>query len=154
MFDVVQELVDLTKAFRAEGINYAVCGGLAVMIHGFVRATEDIDLLIEERDLERARAVAAACGFRLRGTQMAFRAGAKRARVLKTSPASEDYLVLDLILVTEATRHAWESRVDLATQWGPVCTVSRDALIEMKRQAGRPQDLVDIQRMNNPDDLR
>jgi hypothetical protein len=153
MFDVVEELVALAKAFRAARIEYAVCGGLAVMIHGFIRATEDIDLLIEERDLEKARAVAASCGFRLRGTQMMFRAGAKLARVLKTSPESEDYLVLDLMLVTDATRTAWESRMDLETQWGPICTVSREALKAMKRQAGRPQDLVDIERMENPDDL-
>ena len=154
MFEVVEELVKLTAAFRAGGVDYAVCGGLAVMIHGFIRATEDIDLLIEEADLERAKSIAAGCGFRLRGTQMTFLAGAKLSRVIKTLPDSEDYLVLDLLLVTEATRPFWESRTDLETQWGPIRTIGREALKSMKRQAGRPQDLVDIQRLENPDDLR
>ena len=154
MFEVVEELMQLTVAFRAAGIDYAVCGGLAVMIHGFIRATEDIELLIEEADLDRARLVAAGCGFRLRGTQMTFRAGAKLARIIKTSPDSEDYLVLDLLLVTETIRPAWESRADLETQWGPIRTISREALKNMKRQAGRPQDLVDIERLENPDDFR
>lgn len=68
VFDVINELISLTKAFRVAGIDHAVCGGLAVMIHGFIRATEGIDLLIEESDLDKARAAAAACGFLFRGT--------------------------------------------------------------------------------------
>jgi acetyl-CoA carboxylase beta subunit len=51
----------------------------------FIRATEGIDLLIEESDLDKARAAAAVCGFRFRGTEMTSRAGAKLARVIKTS---------------------------------------------------------------------
>ena len=98
--------------------------------------------------------MAATCGFRLRGTELTFRAGGNLARVLKTLPGSEDYLVLDLMLVTAATRSAWESRANLETQWGPICTISREALKAMKRQAGRPQDLVDIARLENPDGLR
>jgi hypothetical protein len=61
--------------------------------------------------------------------------------------------VLDLMLVTQATRSAWESRTDIETQWRPIRNISREALKAMKRQAGRPQDLVDIERMENPDDL-
>ena len=151
MFDVVEELMRLTKAFRVVGVDHALCGGLAVMIHGFIRATEDIDLLIEESDLDEARRVAADCGFRLKGTELPFRSGPKLVRIIKTSADSEDYLVLDLLLVTDVTRSAWESRADIATQWGPVRTISREALVAMKRQAGRPQDWVDIERLEAPD---
>ena len=34
------------------------------------------------------------------------------------------------------------------------CHEESEALKAMKRQAGRPQDLVDIERMENPDELR
>ena len=123
-------------------------------VHGFTRATEDIDLLIEPSALPKVREVAARCGFRLRGSDLEFRSGAKLARVLKTSPTSEDFLLLDLMLVGDATREAWDSRIDQPTPWGVVRVVSREALKAMKRQAGRPQDLVDVERMENPDDLR
>ena len=152
MFDVVEEFVALVKALRAAEINHAVCGGLAVMIHGFVRATEDIDLLIEAESLPRAAKVAASCGFRLRAEELVFSNGARIFRFLKLSPGSEDYLVLDLMLVGDVHRTAWESRREISTQWGQISTVSREALIEMKRRANRPQDLFDIQRMEATDE--
>lgn len=153
MFDILQEFLALIRAFREEGLDYAVCGGFAMAVHGFIRATEDIDILIEPESLSQARQVAATCGFRLRGTEIEFRSGAKLARVLKVASAGEDYLLLDLMLVSPATRAAWDSRVDQSTPWGPIRVVSREALKAMKRQAGRPQDLVDVERMETPDDL-
>lgn len=151
MFDVLDEFVALTKTFTVAKIDYAVCGGLSVMIHGFVRATEDIDILVEAESLARVVKVAANCGFRLHAEELVLK-GAKIFRLLKLSPDSEDYLVLDLILVSDANRAAWDSRHEVSTQWGTLKTVSREALIEMKRQAGRPQDLVDIQRMEGADE--
>ncbi|HTH46784.1 MAG TPA: hypothetical protein VMB21_04685 [Candidatus Limnocylindria bacterium] len=154
MLDVLTELLALVQAFREDGVDYAVCDGLAMAVHGFTRATEDIDLLVEPESLPKVREVAARCGFRLRRSDIEFRSGARLAQVLKTSPTSEDFLLLDLMLVGDVTREAWNSRIDQPTPWGVIRVVSRDALKAMKRQAGRPQDLVDIQRMENPDDLR
>ena len=154
MFDVLDEFLALVHAFGEHGIDYALCGGLAMAVHGFTRATEDIDILIEPESLILARQAAAKCGFRLRGTEIEFRSGARLARVLKAAPAGEDYLLLDFMLVGPATRVAWDSRIDQPTPWGSIRVVGREALKAMKRQAGRPQDLVDVERMETPDDLR
>ena len=40
-------LLDLLARFHAEGVEYVLVGGQAVRLNGFVRATEDIDLLIK-----------------------------------------------------------------------------------------------------------
>jgi hypothetical protein len=40
-------LLDVCKAFNAEGVSYVLIGGWAVIIHGFPRLTNDIDFLIE-----------------------------------------------------------------------------------------------------------
>ena len=152
MFDALQEMLELVERFRSEDIDYAVCGGLAMAVHGFVRATEDIDILVEAESLPRVRRVAAACGFRLLGGDVEFRSGARLTRLLKTAPADEDYLMLDLMLVSDATRDAWNSREAMNTPWGGIRVISKSALKAMKQQAGRPQDLVDIQRMDEPPD--
>ena len=39
-------LLQLLRRFQAEGVEYILVGGFAVRLNGFVRATEDIDILL------------------------------------------------------------------------------------------------------------
>ena len=39
--DLIKELDEVVSALEANGIEYAVCGELALTIHGFPRATFD-----------------------------------------------------------------------------------------------------------------
>jgi hypothetical protein len=39
-------LLGLLQRFRAEGVEYVLVGGQAVRLNGYVRATEDIDVLV------------------------------------------------------------------------------------------------------------
>lgn len=41
--EIIQELYAVVDAFTQRGVAYAVCGGLAVAIHGRPRMTIDID---------------------------------------------------------------------------------------------------------------
>jgi len=41
------DLIGLCKALNEQGARYIVVGGMAVIHHGLLRATEDIDLLLE-----------------------------------------------------------------------------------------------------------
>ena len=52
--NLVDELHAVSRALSAAGISFAVCGGIAVTIHGATRTTKDIDLLgaIHAVDLE------------------------------------------------------------------------------------------------------
>lgn len=43
----LNDLLGLCRELNARGAKYLVIGGMAVIQHGFVRATEDIDLLVE-----------------------------------------------------------------------------------------------------------
>ena len=43
----LEDLVSLCKALNDEGVRYVLIGGFAVILHGFVRATKDIDLLVD-----------------------------------------------------------------------------------------------------------
>jgi hypothetical protein len=42
-----EDLVALCKALNQAGAKYVVIGGYAVILHGYVRGTKDIDLLID-----------------------------------------------------------------------------------------------------------
>lgn len=52
----LQDVLDLCAALNQEGARYALIGGFAVILHGFVRTTKDVDLLVDPA-AENIRAV-------------------------------------------------------------------------------------------------
>ena len=63
MLTLESELRELVQRFNEAKIEYALCGGMAVALHGYPRFTKDIDFLIPPESLDQARKVAAASGF-------------------------------------------------------------------------------------------
>ena len=51
----LEDLLLLCRSLNQAGARYLVVGGFAVMQHGFTRATEDIDLLVESSLENQAR---------------------------------------------------------------------------------------------------
>jgi hypothetical protein len=44
--DALEDALRVVEALNAEGVDYVVVGGVALNIHGLVRATEDLDVFI------------------------------------------------------------------------------------------------------------
>jgi hypothetical protein len=55
-------LARVCQLLNREGAHYVVVGAQACILHGLVRTTEDVDLLIEESDENYARVLRALCG--------------------------------------------------------------------------------------------
>jgi len=141
--DLIEELKTLTAKLDQAGIAYALCGGLALAVYARPRATLDIDLLIESEALAKVKEAAAACGFDLAGSPMVFHGGkVKIHRLTKIDPQSGESLMLDLLLVTPETRHAWEERQTVDWDGGALTVVSPQGLILLKsfRQSGQDAD--------------
>lgn len=43
----MNEIASILQAFNEQGVKYLIAGGVAVVLHGYTRATGDLDLLIE-----------------------------------------------------------------------------------------------------------
>lgn len=146
--DLIAELEALLEAFERGGIEYALCGGLAVAVHGHPRATMDIDVLVRSEQLTSAIQVARGAGFDLPARKMMFglRLGKPREiqRVSKLDPETNELMSLDLIVVGPGLEEVWDGRIVVAWRERSVSIVSRSGLVAMKRLAGRPQDLADI----------
>lgn len=52
----LQDLLDLCQALNYESVRYVLVGGFAVILHGFVRSTKDVDILVDPGE-ENIRAV-------------------------------------------------------------------------------------------------
>lgn len=142
------ELMRLIAALNEADLPYALCGGVAVGLHGFLRATEDIDLLVPRDYVPLVKQVAKQAGFRVQNPNpIVFSAGREDETVVHrvSKFSGEESLVLDLIEVGEANRFAWKSRRAHSVSGARVWAIGKNALIRMKRKAGRPQDLFDVE---------
>lgn len=144
-----EEFVGVVSALEARHVEYAVVGALAVAIWGAARATKDIDLLVRLEDVDTVLEIARSCGFRFEAAPMKFRDMMEIRRTSKVS--GQDVLTLDLLIVNENLEPAWRSRRRVMTAAGAVSVVSREALIKMKAASNRPQDLFDIERLEDLD---
>lgn len=152
--DLYDEFINVTEALGRAGVDFAVCGGIAVGIHGFVRFTEDIDLMVPVDDLEPALEAVRAAGYTIDSGRIPFEAGTPEEheihRVVKIE--GEEFLQLDLVLVNQALRSVWDDRGAFEWQGRSVPCVSRRGLIEMKRRAGRSKDQIDLEELEKADE--
>jgi hypothetical protein len=148
MLDLHDELQELLSGLDAQRIPYALCGGLAMAVHGVPRATIDIDILIDPAQLDQARHVAEGLGYTLDALPMSFAGGAVEIRrVSKIDPELGDALSLDLILATPELRQVFEGRQQFSWGRGTLWVVSREGLVAMKRLRFSGIDRDDIQRL-------
>ena len=148
MAGLLNEFVNFTETLNRESIDYAVCGGWAMAIHGVPRATIDIDLLILTEDLQKVWEIAQNLGYDVEGLPLHFHDGAiEIRRISKIDKQSKRLFTLDFLLVTEQLKEVWENRELIEWEDGETWTVSRRGLILLKTISGREQDLLDIKKL-------
>jgi len=144
--NLTHEFMAIVRTLKEANIPFAVCGGLAVAIHGFPRATVDIDIMVLEEDIPRIEALVAPMGFDISAGVIPIKSGTPQeqrvARVTKIQDG--DFLTLDLMIVTPILKEIWDERISLKLDDIDVPIVSRNGLIQMKRWAGRPKDFIDL----------
>jgi hypothetical protein len=134
----------LAETFAARSIRYAMIGGLATMLRGRPRFTQDVDILLDVPQLALPRLLEelARLGFvfetetvireYVRESMTSFRFGATRIDWLKP------ILPLYARALTEATLLTW-------TEGHCVRVATAEGLILTKMVSFRPQDRVDIE---------
>lgn len=144
--DLLEELKNLTATLDAEGIEYALCGGLAMAIYARPRATLDIDLIIDLRSLFRTRRAVENLGFAFDAEPVELHEGKVQIyRLWKADSGSGEQIILDLLIVTPATRQAWEGRVKVEWEGGVLSVVSPEGLVALKSIRSSGQDKDDIE---------
>ncbi len=146
-------LLDVIRDLNRNGIAYAVCGGLAMALHGYPRATMDIDLLIEEGAFPQAVALAKKRGFTHDSGEMRLGEGRIRLhRLVMMLDAGREPIPLDLIMATPMLSSIWKCRVRLEVMGEPIWILDREGLIAMKSLRGSGTDMDDIEKLKGDDD--
>lgn len=151
-------LEQIFGALQGAEVRYLVVGGMAVIAHGHVRTTKDIDLVIalEPDNLRRALTALTQIGYRPKIPVPAtdFADPTKRESWVRDKGMVVFQLISDRfrfepldIFVTEPFDFDAEYGRAVWKQINPdvsVPIVSVKQLLDMKRAAARPQDLADI----------
>ena len=117
----------IVRALNAANVRYLMAGGLAVVAHGYVRFTADIDLILDLESANVTRAIAALEG-------LGYRPRAPVAFAEFADPKKRAQWVRDknlTVFSVHSPQHAL-TEVDLF-------------------QAGRPQDLLDLEQLASID---
>jgi hypothetical protein len=148
MIDLYEELRALVGKLDESGIDYALCGGLALAIYGIPRATVDLDLLIPPEALEKVSQIARERGYIFAARPMALASGAILIhRFSKKDEETGFWVSLDFLLVTPSLENVWNERRALEWEEGKIRVVSREGLIRLKSLRKSGQDLEDIARL-------
>lgn len=145
--DIIEELYGVVDVLAANEVNYAICGGLAVAIHGRPRMTVDIDLLVSATRIEEAAKAAAEAGFddvtgwiNLPKTNI----GVERLyRVNKIQ--GEGFLTLDLLEFPAGSGNILDDIEIFELGERQLKVLSKPSLIRMKEGTGRTQDQLDVE---------
>lgn len=150
VFDLFSEFNQVVRAFRRTRVKYAVVGGLAVTVHGYVRATEDMDILVHPKDLARAGVALRGLGYAPMAPPWSF-SNSRMTLHRFFRPArggTEDFYVLDVLVpdddagldvIRRAARLKWSD--------GSIRVAREQDLIDMKRKRGSAEDLLDIKHL-------
>jgi predicted nucleotidyltransferase len=140
-------LADLVEG----GVDFVVIGGVAVVLQAQPRFTKDLDICYasDQANLERLASVLTSLNARLRGIDetVAFVADARMLSQTQILTLTTDHGEIDLLVDPSGAPPYAELRADadvLDVSGINVRVASIEHLTAMKRAAGRPQDLVDI----------
>lgn len=140
------------------GARYVVVGGLATVLHGYVRLTADIDLVVDLEPSEARKAMQALgrLGLRPRAPVDAtdFADPDKRRQwveekgmqVFSLWDPAEPLLEVDVFVTHPIPfEELWGRSEEIALDQVPIRIASIPDLIALKRLAGRPEDAQDIE---------
>ncbi len=151
------DAVGIFRTLNRQGVDFVVVGGYAVAAHGVIRATDDLDLVVD-RSWENAGRL----GRALEELEAQDATGAHAPLTAEALARREDRL-----FETSLGRIRLLSRVGIVPRYSelaPAVTVevegehvrvaTLDQIRAMKTGTGRLKDLVDLEELDELDDLR
>jgi hypothetical protein len=155
-----ENLVEVAEALARHEVRYLFAGGMAVLAHGYLRTTMDIDIVVglSSENIRAAFRALESVGYRPRQPITAEQFADEELReswrrekhmlVLQfwaDDKPGVDVFVYEPFDFEAELAKALIDKVNDATD-APFVTV--ETLLEMKRDAGRDKDLIDIEALN------
>jgi hypothetical protein len=157
-----KSIESILAALNQAGVRYLIAGGLAVVAHGVVRFTADMDLILDmnAENLKKAVSVFESLGYKPRApvplSQFADEAtrkswiNEKGLTVFSLWSPSDPMTEVDLFVECpfDDFQRAYDDALILEPSFGIKASfLGLDDLLLLKAEAARPQDLADIDKL-------
>jgi len=144
-------ILEVVEVLTKEEVSFAIVGGYAVALHGAVRGTVDVDLVLSltKRDYESCERALLSLGLSPKLPVSAndvfqFRDEYIKKRNLRAwsfYDSKDPTRIVDVVITYKGKRLPVKT-VNVKGKKIPI--LAKNELIKMKQEAGRPQDLEDI----------
>lgn len=149
-------LFEITDLFNSHKLSYALVGGYALAMHGIVRATIDVDLVLNLKlsDFERAEKLLIKLGLQSRIPVRSKDIISMREEYIKNrnliawsfvdpgNPTKQVDILINKDLSSLKTQ-----AISVGSR--KIVVANLEELLKMKQESKRPQDLVDIQNIKS-----
>ena len=158
---------DVFRSMDREKIKYLLIGGVAAILHGVPRSTADIDimLLMTRENIKKFIGIMDQYGYKpkvpVKPIELAdpkkrkYWQKKKNMKAFSFQHPDDPFMVIDVVINDPVDfEKAFDER-QIFDQWdAKISVVSVETLIELKKMAGRPQDLSDIKMIRRIQELR
>jgi predicted nucleotidyltransferase len=147
---------EILKEFQKQGVKYILVGGIAVNLHGYLRATADLDILVEmtDKNLRRVVNILKAHGYHVKQPVDPMQISDKKIREdwIKNKHMKafnfykeDEFKEVDIIIKSPMSYNTAKGnirRIKIDNMILPV--IALEDLIKMKIKTGRDLDKIDI----------
>ena len=140
-------LLKLFERFQDEGVRYILVGGHAVRLNGFLRSTEDVDILLPS-SIENGKRVIKALNFLASVGELQPEWFSSRADEPENIRIADELLIDLLFAANGETYESLQAHVRVLTVDGvDICTLDIEGLLKTKTSY-RDKDLIDRQALS------
>lgn len=141
-----QHFEELLRLLEENKTEYVIVGGYAVAFHGYPRFTKDIDIFFRNSTENIKKVIGALVTFGFPESELPFSLFSETGNIIQfgVSPLRVDIInEIDGVSFDEAFRNSVRGKYGSVE----VNFIGRIQLIKNKKESGRPQDIVDAEKL-------
>ena len=143
----MSELKKIVKQLSQDGIEYAICGGMALAILGNPRATIDINIIVDTQSIDTLAKNLKFLNFEMNQNLLSL-GKISICRFYKIEDSGET-IVLDILFLPDSMNKIWETTEEIMINNLSLIIVSPNELISLKQLRNNLQDQADIEYLRN-----
>ena len=141
--NIHKDFEEFLQFLKEEKVDFVIVGGYAVAFHGYVRATQDIDLFFKNTQKNIRRINKALLRFGISTTKDQINEFQDPGSIIRIGiPPTRIEMINSISGLT--FDEVWKRRVEGKYGNVPVNYISFSDLLKNKREIGRPKDLADV----------
>jgi hypothetical protein len=144
------EYLNLIRLLNEENVEYVILGGHAVIAHGYLRTTGDIDIFINPSDENAERLLKAMYRYGFTNNEFE-KEDFTRIPSFLSFGRYDGWIDIMTFTLGVSFQECYENRYILNLQDVEVNIIGLKQLLENKKATGRPQDLLDLENLTNDD---